>query len=94
MRLDRFAQEIVQAANQQVAQEILDLIRGVNGLGSRHFADEQLGIVDLDGIDAESAQADIAQFGILEADRLLGAPFQIQEGLEVDEIDLGLETGI
>ena len=69
-------------------------VGGVDGLGPGHFADEQLGIVDLDGKDAEGAQADEAELGILEADRLLGAPFQVQEGLQVDEIDLGLERGL
>ena len=84
-------QEIRQARHDHLAQVRLHLIRAVRVLCPHQRIDEKERLGDTGGEDAEGAQPHQPQLLVLERDRLLGAPLQIREHFEIDEIDLGTE---
>ena len=58
-------------------------------MSSHQSIDEQGGLNDLEVENTEGAQSNQAQFVVFEGYRIPGSPFQIGEGLQVDEIDFG-----
>ena len=92
-RVERLAEDVGQTADDEAPQEILDLEVGEDAPGADDLDHEQLGIGDLEGVDAVGAQPDHLELGIPEQDGLGGAPLEVGEGPLADEVDLACGTG-
>lgn len=84
-----FAQKIIESRDNDLGQIFLKVAHVEGGHGADQRIDEQQRLHDLDVEQAVGAQADEAQFIILEGHRFAGAPFEAGENLGVDEIGLG-----
>ncbi|MEZ5824612.1 MAG: hypothetical protein R3C97_07695 [Geminicoccaceae bacterium] len=66
------------ARDDQVAQLIADLAGGEMLVRADDFPQEDARIGDADLVGAEGAQADHAELGITDDDRVLGSPFEVR----------------
>ncbi len=91
MDLHVLAQDVVQPGDDHVLRVGLHAVAVLDARAAHVGGDEELRVLNADGVLAEGPQADHGELGVPEEDGLLRAPLHVGEDLAVDVVDVGPE---